>query len=879
MQSWRTWVVRLIGGEHALEVRADLEDMYLRERAHGRWAATVMFLKRALVSAWWTRLPAGAPRPPLSGQTWRTAWRGLRAAPSTSLLAAGILGIGIAAATVTFSVVDAVVIRALPFPNADRLMSIGRSQAGSPTLGPQAPQDFLLWQTDVPGFEALGATSQWPLLTLPAEGVAIRLNAQRVTANLFQILDVSPRLGRGFSVEHESAGTDQVVVLSDHLWRQRFAADPNIVGRRVKFGANGTEEREVLGVMPPGFTFPVGPATPVDAWIPAVFRSSERSLATGGRGYSLLVVGRVREGVTVEILQQQVDAATAGAVKAHPSTTFWNTARPVVVSLHDAMIGPPKRWLVLLLVAVALVLVVAYVNVASLLLARATIRRREFAVRATLGASRSALGKTLVLEALLLSVCGAMLGIAAARLGLDVVLAALPPGLARASTIALDQRVLLVAVASAVLTGLACGLIPAWQGSRVDILSVLKQGGAAIGGDRHRVRWQRVLLVSQLAFIVVLLVTTTLVVASFVNVLRVDLGFSRGRLIGFRVSPSLPGGPEDIRSAAALAAVNEIIGAATSVAGVTDVALIDGPLPMFGNTVSYVIDIEGFGKTTGNNMVGYRAITPNYFAVAGINVLRGRTFESVRPGEPEVIINDEAAHRFFGDRDPVGAYLTFRGRRRIVAVVSGVRVLDPEREAGPEMYLPLLEHGEGAGDASLPVTVVARLAHGTDAASTMLQTALVRFTGNRGLPAVRDVDQQFRVTTAERRFNAGLMATFGGVALVLAGVGVYGLLSFLVAQRTRSIGIRMAIGAERRRVLLDVLGETARLVAAGAALGLAGGVVAARALRSIVFGLTGTEWWVFGMVVAMAAGISLVGALVPALRAARVDPMIALRQE
>lgn len=666
-------------------------------------------------------------------------------------------------------------------------------------------------------------------------------------------------------------------MLSDHLWRQRFGADPNILGRRVKFGAKGTEEREVLGVMPAGFTFPVGPETLVDAWIPVVFRPSERTLASGGRGYFLTVVGRARDGVAVEVLQQQVDAATDGSVKAHPANTFWTTARPVVVSLHDAMVGPAKRWLVLLLVAVALVLIVAYVNVANLLLARTTTRRREFAVRAALGASRSALGRTLVLEALLLSICGATLGIAAAHLGLDMVLAALPPGLARASTIALDQRVLLVAVASAVLTGLACGLIPAWQGSRVDILSVLKQGGAAVGGDRGRVRWQRLLLVSQLAFVVVLLVTTTLVVGSFVNVLRVDLGFTRGRLIAFDVSRPLPGGPEDIRSAAMSAAVTDMLAAATSVPGVADVALIDGALPMFGNRASYVIDVEGFGKTTFANSVGYRAITPNYFAVAGIHVLRGRTFDSVRPGEPEVIINEEAARRFFGDRDPIGAYLTFRTRTRIVGVVGSVRVSGPEREAGPEMYLPLLQHDEERGE--LSVAVVARLATGADATAASLQTALASFTANGRPPSLRDVDEQFRIRTAERRFNAGLMATFGGVALVLAGVGVYGLLSFLVAQRTRSIGIRMAIGADRSRVLRDVLGETARLVAAGAVLGLAGGVVAARTLRNVVFGLTGTEWWVFGIVVAVAAGISFVGALVPALRAARVDPLIALRQE
>lgn len=205
MQTWRAWVARLIGGEHALEVRADLEDMYTRDRAQGRsWpAATAAFLKRALVSAWWTRMPGGASRPPRSGQTWRTAWRGVRSAPSFSLLAVGILGIGIAAATVTFSVVDAVVIRALPFPNADRLMSIGRLEGGSPTLGPQAPQDFLMWQTDVPGFDALGATAPWSMI-LPSEGAPIRLNAQRVTANLFQILGVAPTLAAAFRLTTNS---------------------------------------------------------------------------------------------------------------------------------------------------------------------------------------------------------------------------------------------------------------------------------------------------------------------------------------------------------------------------------------------------------------------------------------------------------------------------------------------------------------------------------------------------------------------------------------------------------------------------------------------------------------------------------------------------
>ena len=804
----------------------------------------------------------------------RDAWRSLGAAPRTTALALAILTLGIAAATVTFSVVDAVALRRLPLPAPDRLMSISQVDKTSTRLGPVAPQDFFTWQEQVPAFEGLAASGPWPL-SLVADGTTERLMAARITANLFDVLQVKPALGRTFGPEHERAGSDQVVILSHDLWVRRFGGDPEIIGRPVPFGR---DTRVVVGVMPRHFTYPVGPERPTDAWVPHAPRATDRDHGFGGRAYYLLVVGRLRPGATLEQAQAQVAQATAAVIAAHPNQTFWKDSRPVVTTLHDRVIGPAQRWLVLLLGAVGFVLLIAYVNVANLMLARATARSRELALRTALGAARSRVARMLVLESLMLSTAAATLGILLSIWGISFAKSSLPTGLARAATIALDLRVLIFAIGSAIVTGIVFGVVPAWYGSRGDVMSILKSV-SSVGVDRGRARWQRSLLVAELAFVVTLLSATSLFVMSFVNVLRADLGFTRGNLFGIPVSKSLSAVAAPERAAVAETFRSELLANVSAIPGVKSAAFVDGGLPLFGAVSSYSIDVPGYGKTQGAEMVVLHSVTPNYFSVAGLAFISGGPFDGTeRPETPRVaILNEEAAHRFFGGRDPVGEVFQFRKPTTVIGVVRSVRLSGPESALRPEMYLPLAQEQNDTGS-SIQGDVLVRMSDASTAALTAAQAAIAHQVG--GTPVtVRSVDEQFRTLTADRRFNAGVMTLFGVLALAIAALGVYGLMSFMVVRQSRSIGLRMALGATTSRIVRSVLADACRLIAAGVGLGMFGAWATSRLFASVVFDIAGRERWLYGSVAITLAATCLLAAWLPARRAARVDPLVVLRAE
>ncbi|HET9371835.1 MAG TPA: ABC transporter permease, partial [Vicinamibacterales bacterium] len=680
-----------------------------------------------------------------------------------------------------------------------------------------------------------------------------------------------------FTADNERTGADQVVILSHDLWIRRFNADPDIVGRPLTFGK---DTRVVVGVMPDGFTYPIGPEVATSAYIPHVPRANDRDHGFGGRSYYLDVVGRLRAGATLAQAQEQVARATDAVIAAHPTQTFWKDSRPLVTTLHERVVGPSQRWLVLLLGAVGFVLLIAYVNVANLLLARATARSRELAVRTALGAARSRVARMLVLESLMLSLGAALLGILLSIGGIAMAKASLPAGLARAATIALDLRVLGFAIGVAVVTGVVFGVVPAWYGSRADVISILKDGGSSVGAGRGRARWQRLLLVAELAFVVTLLTATSLFVMSFINVVRADLGFSRGNLYGVSVSRSLSAIAEPDRTDVAAAFTTELLERVTAIPGVAGAAFVNGGLPLFGAQASYSIEIPGYGQTTGADMIVMRSVTRNYFDVAGVPFVSGRTFDGgERTDTPHVmIINDEAARRFFGGRNPVGEVVRFRGPTTIVGVVKSVRMSGPETSLRPEMYVPLLQEAIGRLDGSITGDVVVRVASPSPATLTAIQTAVAGQVNSGRPTTVRSVDDRFRELTADRRFNAGLMALFGALALVIAALGVYGLTSFLVAQQSRPIGLRIALGATTQRIFTSVLTDTGRLLAIGVLLGLFGAWAMSRLFASVVFGVEGREGWLYATVALTLGIVCLLAAWLPARRASRVDPLIVLRE-
>lgn len=793
----------------------------------------------------------------------------------TLVLAFLILTLAIAAATTTFSVVDAVALRALPFPDDDRLVAIARVSVTRPQPGVVAPQDYFAWRDQSTAFAALGATGPWRASQLATSAPGESHTTRRVTANFFDVLGITPMIGRGFSADDEQEGaTPLVAVISHRLWMAHFHGDPGVLGATVSLGR---EERQIVGVMPPGFTYPVGRETFTDVWIPWVPRASERDPASGGRGFFLEVVGRLRDGTTLAQAKVEVDRVR-DAMAENPRSS-WADTRAHTVPLKDFVIGPARGWMMLALGAVATVLLIACANVANLLLVRATARQRDLAIRAALGASRGRLVCGVLLESLALAAASAAAGVLVAVWGADVVRAALPEGLARASDIAVNLRVLAAAAFAAGATALVCGVAPAWQTSRVDVVTLIKGDGAAgrralAGGSRLR----SVFLVAEIALVVLLLVGASLFVTSFVRVMNVDLGFEPEGLVAFPVDVGVRIDDPDQHNEVARVFLAGVIERVMAVPGVRAAGIYEGGRPLGAGGVQYSID--GFGSETGADMVEMRAISPGYLDAARMQLVSGRPIlASDAVGGPRVaLVNDVVARRYFPDRDPVGSFFDFRGPVEIVGVVRAVRAAGPEVDPRPEVFFPLTQHPRN-WSAGSPIAVV-RVDGPLGAVVPSLQAAL-----RDVQPSSATAREPFSYAealgrlTAQRRFSAGLMTVFGLLALVIGAAGVYAVMAFVVARRTREMGIRMAVGASPRRVLALVLSQAGRHVAAGLTLGLLAAWAASRGLGSVLFGVSASDPLVYAAAATIVAAVGFTAAFLPAMRATRVDPAVTLRRE
>jgi predicted permease len=798
--------------------------------------------------------------------------RSRRPARGVFVVAFVTLTLAIAAATTTFSVVDAIVLRSLPFPGEDRLVAIGRTSVSNPRPSVVSPQDFFAWRDGATrSFSALAATGFGGSVQLDPDGEM--LTRRRVSSDFFDVLGVRPIVGRGFTPDEEFEAGLEVAVVSHRLWISHFGGDPAAIGTTASFGR---ESRRIVGVLPPDITYPIGPASFVDVWIPFVANERDRDPAARGRGYSLEVVGRLKDGVTVDQARVELVQVRERFDATYPNT-FWQDYRVYAEPLRDHVIGPAKGWMLLVLGAVALVLLVACANVANLLLVRATVRQRDMALRTALGASRQRLFIGVLLESAALAAASAAAGLLASYWAVGVARASLPEGLARASDIALDGRVVVAAVVATTMTALICGLAPAWQGARADVVTLLKGEGAARSGG-WRVR--NVFLVAEVALVLMLLVGTALLVTSFVRVRGVDLGFNPDNLVAFSVRPSIEADDDDDayrRLAATFYAGT--IERALSVPGVTSAAVYDGTRPLSsGGTTKY--SIPGFGTESGDDMVAMRSMSPGYLETAGMRVVEGRAFrESDGAGSQRVaVVNDVVARRYFPDRTPVGETVDFRGPIEIVGVVAAVWTDGPEVEPGPELFFPVAQHPQPSGWSGH--MLVARTAGPPAAVAPALEAAL-----GDALPATPAArapyfygDSLDRLT-AQRRFSAWLMTLFGGLALLIGAAGVYAVMASVVQQRTREIGIRVAIGASSGRVLRSVLVDAARYLGAGLVLGVAAAWAASGLIASILFEVAPTDPAVYLAAAAVLFGAGLLAAVIPAVRAARVDPLVALRAE
>jgi predicted permease len=789
----------------------------------------------------------------------RDAWyalRSLRASPGFAAVAALTIALGIGTATTIFGIVNAVLLRPLPFAEPAGLVRLWESNPTTERFSVSSP-NYLDWRERARSFTELGAYGGRPVsLTDGAEPE--RVEAAAVTPTVFRVLGVAPRVGRTFLDEEARPGSERrVAVISHALWQRRFGGDPRAVGRPLSLDG---VPYEIVGVMPPGFDFP----RRRDVWLPLA------PLATSSRGdHRLSVLARLRPGATVASATAEMRALARDLARQYPeSNRDWSVS---VASFDDWIVGPELRTRVLaLLGAVGLLLLMACVNVANLMLARASARQRDITLRAALGAGRGRVVRQLLTESLVLAASGAVLGIAFAAAAVPALRKVAADAVPRLDTMTVDWRVLAFGAAAAALTGLLFGLVPAVQTSRADLHRLLR-GGARVAAAGHA---RNALIVASVAMAALLLVGAGLVGGSFARLMRVDPGFrAQGVLAASIVLPPTRY-PADTQRVAFQRELVRRVGAlpGVQVVGTTNV------MPLGGGSTGIPYTVEGRPADPNAFLqADWRSVTPGYFAAMGVTLKRGRLIaESDADGPPVIVISERMARHLWPDEDPIGKQIRAQGSRvasTVVGVVSDVRDITLEGDPREAMYLSYQQVSWPA------MWVLARTAGDPAALANAVRREVWAI--DRALPVsdVRPLAEIVSDAAAQPRLTLLVFALFGGAALALAGVGVYGIVAYGVAQRTREIGVRLALGARPGRVVASVVGQGARLAALGVALGVAAAWPLSRYLGTILYGITPTDAATYAGVALLLAGAAVLASAIPAGSAARLDPVIALRDE
>lgn len=812
----------------------------------------------------------------------KAAIRSLRSAKSVSIAALIVLTLAIGASTALFSVVDAVVLRGLPFDEHDRLVAVGELRppgARIPgdtrdpdALSAAAPQNYIDWAAEQQVFDSMAAiASGWLTLHQPG-GEPESLVPQFVTAGFFDVLRVRPARGRAFTRNNEDPGQHRVVVLSDGLWRREFGGDPGVVGRTITLDdvERGRGTYEVVGVMPAGFSYPVGATRATDVWLPYVVPADQRVRLATSRSNYLQVIARLKPAVSLDQAQAQMDQIAAALERAHPQ---WNKDNRIGVRpLVDHIVGArTKSWMLMLLGAVGIVLVIACANVANLLLAQATAREREISIRAALGATRVRVIRQLLVESLVLSVAGTISALIVAWWTVGILKAAMPDNVPRVTTIALDLRVLAAAAGLSLVTGMLFGIVPALQVSKPNFSRGLREGGRTHGAAGGR-RLRSALVVGEVALAVVLLVGAALFIGSFIALMRIDVGFSTDNVLTAQVSPRIESGtPRDSG-----VAFDELIGRISQIPGVLHASMIGGSVPLQGGYSSTSLTIPDKGiDLTARERIGISPVTTEYHRALRIPLRRGRLFEPTdRRDSPQVaIINESAARKYYPGEDPIGREVGIQGNRTIVGVVGDVHQTSLEMAPRPEAYLPMAQSRAVGGvlvirTSGTPYDVLAAV---KSAAFAVLPDVPLR--------NVMTLEELFARRIAQRRVNMLLLGLFGVLGLFISAVGLYGVMAQLVSQRTREIGVRIALGARPSRVVGMVLVNAAALVASGLMIGGVAAWYLSATAKAFLFGIEPTDARAFAAALVLLAGAALVATAIPARRAAGVDPMVALRAE
>jgi putative ABC transport system permease protein len=818
------------------------------------------------------------------GQDLRFGARMLIKRPGFALVAVLTLALGVGANTAIFSVVNAVLLRPLPYAEPERLVFIYDSWPGGRIpKSPLMEAEFLRLRDEARSLEQVSLYTT-ATLTLTGAGEPERVACGTASGDLFAALGVPVALGRTFMREEEPRGQGHVVILSHSFWERKFAGGPGVIGQALTLDGRSYT---IIGVLPQGFKSPpeLQADTAIELWLPPGY-----NLAGPCCSHGLNVVARLRGGQTLEQAQAEADTIMAGVKQDYPDGFPKDGAkRALIRPLQQEIVGDLRRPLWVLLAAVLFVLLIACANVANLLLARSEARQKEIALRAALGAGRGRIIRQLLAESLLLAITGGSMGLLLASLGLRLLPALGSENIPRLQEVTLDARVLGFTLLTSLLTSVVFGLVPAYQAVKFDLQTALKEGGRAAASARGRSRLRATLVVAEVALSLVLLVGAGLLIKSFWRLRQVDTGFSAEQVLTLRLFPPASAYPDDQHVAAFY---EELLQRVRSLPGVTDAAVVDA-LPLGDRSGGTVLEVEGRTvELSALNSAGWRVVSPDYFRTLGVRLLRGRFLEDADQGQARLVavINETLARAHWPDEEPLGRRIRLLNRPpgqattaflTVVGVVADVKSDGLTEAARQEVYVPLRQREAAIDGMGLErqMSLAVRSSGEPLELAKVIRQEVAAIDPNVPVASVRTMEQILATVTVQPRFNMILLGIFAAVALVMASVGIYGVLSYSVTQRTHEIGIRLALGARQGNVLKMVVSQGMVLALTGMGIGVASAFALTRLMSGLLYGVSATDPVTFVAIALLLAGVALLACYLPARRASRVDPMIALRYE